>query len=361
METSSAETIALQSLSAAELERSVASSAGERKTRPVFVMGCHRSGTNLLYDTLLSAGGFAVYRGYLPVYKMLIPRFGNFADRNNRQKAAKAWVRSQGFRRSGLDADRLIGKVVEECRSGGDFIRLVMNDIAFSQNAARWAVYDPDNLLHIPSIKADIPEALFVHIIRDGRDVALSLRQMGGFKPFPWNRQGKGLLPTALYWEWMVRNGRRHGLRIPGDYLEVRYEELVLEPQATLRMLADFLDHDLDYGRISESRLGSLRKSNSSFSDEADRLRPVNRWKEKLSEPEVESVEGLIGEYLEELGYPLSLPQNTQAGLRNKCMRASYFNLLNTKLWLKTRTPLGRLASLQPLGLSDSLESAEAE
>src|SRR5579872_1636455 len=44
-----------------------------RSQCPVFVMGCHRSGTNFLYDTLLSAGGFAIYRGYLPVYKILTP------------------------------------------------------------------------------------------------------------------------------------------------------------------------------------------------------------------------------------------------------------------------------------------------
>src|SRR6266404_9206815 len=58
----------------------------DRSRRPVFVMGCHRSGTNLLYDTLLSAGGFAVYRGYLPVYKLLIPRVGRLDKLENRKK-----------------------------------------------------------------------------------------------------------------------------------------------------------------------------------------------------------------------------------------------------------------------------------
>src|SRR5277367_4590312 len=105
-------------------------SAIERKTRPVFVIGCHRSGTNLLYDTLLSAGGFAVYRGYLPVYKMLIPRFGSLARPDNRKRAVEAWVRSKGFRRSGIDAEQLTLKMLDECRTGGDFIRIVMSQIA---------------------------------------------------------------------------------------------------------------------------------------------------------------------------------------------------------------------------------------
>src|SRR5450432_1399770 len=105
----------------------------ERSRRPVFVMGCHRSGTNLLYDNLLSAGGFAVYRGYLPVYKILIPRFGNFDMLENRKRMMEIWLRSKGFRRSGLDAQELTGKVLEECKTGGDFIRIMMDEVARRQ------------------------------------------------------------------------------------------------------------------------------------------------------------------------------------------------------------------------------------
>jgi hypothetical protein len=330
----------------------------ERKARPVFVMGCHRSGTNLLYDTLLSAGGFAVYRGYLPVYKMLIPRFGSLARRDNRSRMMQAWVRSKGFRRSGLDGAQLTTRVLEECRSGGDFIRIVMGEIAHSQNATRWAVYDPDNVLYIPRIKADVPEALFIHIIRDGRDVALSLDKMGGFKPLPWNRHAKGLLPTALYWEWMVRKGRQHGLRVPTDYFEVRYEELVSDQRATLKALGEFLEHDLDYHRIQNASLGSLCEPNSSFCEEDHQRSPIDRWQEKLSDRDVTSVEAMVGDCLEELGYRLSSP-GTAPGFLEKCRRAFYFSLLNTKLWMKTRTPAGRLANLEAMELFD--EPMEAQ
>src|SRR6202167_448011 len=79
----------------------------ERKNRPVFVIGCHRSGTNLLYDTLLSAGGFAIYRGYLPVYKMLIPRFGSLENPHSRKKIVDTWMRSKGFVRAGVEAGPL--------------------------------------------------------------------------------------------------------------------------------------------------------------------------------------------------------------------------------------------------------------
>jgi len=328
---------------------------------PVFVVGCHRSGTNFLYDILLSAGGFAVYRGYLPIYKMLIPRFGSPAKFESRKKIMGTWLRSKGFRRSGLDPVRLTAKVMNECRTGGDFIRITMHEIARQQGARRWAVYDPDNVVHVPTIKRDIPEALFIHIIRDGRDIAVSLRKMGGFQPLPWDRGPRGLLATALYWEWMVRNGQRNGRSIPADYIEVRYEDLVSQPRRTLQTLSQFLDHDLDFDRLQNVCLGRLRPSNSSFLDEGCHENPVNRWKNRLSEKEISSLEALVGGLLEELGYSLSMPQEQrERGLREKWMRAIYPAFLNSKLWLKHNTALGKLANLSTLELTDSVPPTSA-
>jgi hypothetical protein len=330
----------------------------ERSRRPVFVVGCHRSGTNLLYDTLLSSGGFAVYRGYLPIYKMLIPRFGQLNKIENRKRIIEVWLRSKGFRRSGLDARQLTGKLLENCKTGGDFIRITMDEIARNQNAVRWAVYDPDNVLHMARIRADIPEALFIHIIRDGRDIALSLKKMGGFQPLPWDRgESRSLLATASYWEWMVRRGRSYGSRIPGEYMEIHYEELVGEPRATMKKLGQFLDHDLDYERIQSTGLGRLSESNSSFRGEvaqATQMNPVYRWKNKLLREEIAALEALAGTCLEELGYKLITPQKERRpALRERWMRAVYPSFLSAKLWLKIQTPAGRLASLSELELMD--------
>jgi hypothetical protein len=104
-------------------------------------MGCHRSGTNLLYDMLLSAGGFAIYRGFLPVYETLIPRFGSLKERRNRKNLLQTWVRSEGFRRTSMDAEPLCSRMLNDCRSGGDF------------NASLW----------IPSPKArTVPAGLYM-------------------------------------------------------------------------------------------------------------------------------------------------------------------------------------------------------
>ncbi len=332
-------------------------SLSDRKHAPVFVMGCHRSGTNLLYDMLLSSGGFAIYRGFLPIYKILIPRFGSMGNRANREKILATWLRSKGFRRTGLDAHQLSARILNECRSGGDFIRIVMNTIAENQQVQRWAVYDPDNVLHVERVKRDIPNALFVHIIRDGRDIALSLKKMGGFTPLPWDRgQTDSLVATSLYWKWMVHQGRAHGRKFPADYIEIRYEDLVTSPHETLGRLGIFLDHDLEYDRIQRTGLGRLSETNSSFREEGGRgkLNPLGRWKERLAQTDVAAIEGTVGDCLEENGYELSLPESERhCGMRQLGMRRMYPAFLGGKLWLKLHTPVGRLANMSALELED--------
>jgi Sulfotransferase family len=310
---------------------------------------------------LLSAGGFAVYRGYLPIYKMLIPHFGSMENDDSRRKIIATWLQSKGFQRSGLDAQELSAQLAN-CHNGGNFIRIVMESVARQQGAPRWAVYDPDNVLYLPDIKADLPEALFVHIIRDGRDIAVSLKKMGEFRPVPWNRKPASLEATALYWRWMVQSGRKNGSLFPDDYFEVRYEDLVTAPETTLQNIGRFLGQSLDYRQIERNKVGSLRESNSSFgqSGVSGESNPVFRWKKVLAREQVATLEALVGDCLQESGYELSLnEQERRPDFRDVCMRTLYPRLLDAKLWLKTNTPAGSLSDLSALELGEESEDSD--
>ena len=306
---------------------------------------------------LLSAGGFAIYRGFLPIYKILIPRFGSMKSRAHRERILETWLHSKGFRRTGLDAGQLSASILNQCRTGGDFIRVVMGAVAQSQQAERWAMYDPDNVLHVERVKREIPNALFVHIIRDGRDIALSLKKMGGFTPLPWDRDQTGsLVATALYWEWMVHQGRAHGRKFPADYIEIHFEDLIGNPHETLDKLGGFLDHDLDYDRIQRAGLGRLSETNSSFREEGakEKINPLGRWKERMAHADVAAIEATVGECLQENGYELSLPAaERRRSLRHSWMRGIYPVFLGGKLWLKLHTPVGRLADMSALELEE--------
>ena len=192
--------------------------------------------------------------------------------------------------------------------------------------------------------------------MRDGRDIALSLMKMGGFRPFPWSSKARGLLETAVYWEWTVRKGQHYGRMFPDSYLEVHYEELVKDPKKALASVSQFIDQELDYEQILQGGVGRLKESNASFLGEPElaRQNPVNRWKERLSHDQVVAIEALVGGCLEDLGYPLTTdPIERKPGVRAKLMRAFYMNFLAGKLWAKQRTPVGRFSNMSVLDLDD--------
>src|SRR5215470_18250300 len=146
---------------------------------PVFVLGCPRSGTTVLYHMLLSAGNFALYRAESNVFSVLQPRFGNLRSESNRRELLRYWLKSKLFQVSELDAAVMQEKVLRDCQNAGIFLRVFMEEIARAQGVKRWADCTPDHLLYMREIKCEIPDALFVHIIRDGRDVALSYAKQG--------------------------------------------------------------------------------------------------------------------------------------------------------------------------------------
>jgi hypothetical protein len=327
-----------------------------RSKAPVFVIGCHRSGTALLYDSLLSAGGFPLYHASPYVHTGLLRMSGNPSVRRNRERLLQLWLRSKGFRRTGLAPDDLRSKILDECSSGGDFLRIVMGELARRARVRRWVVRDCDNIMYMPSIKREIPDALFVHVVRDGRDAALSMRKQHGAPPRLWARD-RELLVWALLWQWTVRKGRRYGQQFPADYIEVRYEDLVQHPEKTLSVLGEYLDHDLEYGRIQRAAMGHVVSPNTVWKEEsgAGAFNPVNRWKTKLTPAEIHALEALIGDCLQEFAYPLSTERESSARLDMdlRLMRSFYPRYFDVKLFLQSKTLVGRLAKGTRLELVD--------
>src|SRR5258708_20945199 len=266
---------------------------------------------------------------------------------SDRKRLMEVWVRSMLFRVSGLDAADITAKVVADCRNGGDFLRIVMQEVARNQGVERWADCTPHHLLSMKEIKRQIPDALFIHIIRDGRDVVLSYLKQGWVHPLPWDR-GEELGVAGLYWKWIVSKGRESGRELGSDYREVRFEDLVANPQVVLGRLGEFVNHDLDFRRIQQAGIGSVSEPNSSFDIEPDGdIAPVGRWKTKMSAQELADFEALAGDLLEELSYPLGSLGAARSTFRDARLRATYLSLSEIKQWLKARTPLGRLVRLK--------------
>ena len=342
--------------------KTVKISRKQRHNAPVFVLGSPRSGTTLLYDMLLSAGGFAVYLAESNVFNLLVPRFGDLRSRANRERLLEAWLHSKLFLCSGLDAQHIERRILEECQDAGDFLRIFMGEICQMQGQDRWAENSPEAMLYLPLIKQLIPDALIVHIIRDGRDVACSLGKMRYIRPFPWEER-HSLIGCGLYWEWIVQQGRRFGQLAGPDYIEVRFEDLVARPEDALDQIGRFIDQPLDYKTIQRVAYGAVRKPNTSFAGQVSsaRFNPVGRWKKTFSPDELLRFERILGNTLREFGYALATngPEMGQdlATINLRLLHRIYFA---AKLWGKNNAVLRAIRPTMAASDLDEIVHAEA-
>ena len=166
----------------------------------------------------------------------------------------------------------------------------------------------------------------------------------------------------AIFWRWIVSKGRRHGRDLGGDYMEVHYEELVQNPQETLAKIGHFIDHDLEYERIQQVALGSVHNPNSSFRGDGNEAEAntIGRWKRMFDTSQVRDIEASIGHLLVDTGYRLETStQNSHSSLAVRLMNIVYPVYFDLKLWLKSDTPLARMADKRRMGKPESASAQE--
>jgi sulfotransferase family protein len=174
----------------------------------------------------------------------------------------------------------------------------------------------------IGTLHALWPHARFVHLVRDGRDVCMSIlnwkkadRALGRFSTW-----GEDQVTTAaLWWEWHVRLGREDGGSLaPKLYHEVRYETLVSEPEETCAALCDFLGLPYDDAML---KFHEGRTKMKPGLDAKKAWLPITSglrdWRTQMPAEDLERFEAAAGDLLEELGYPRVVPDPPQEKLEN--------------------------------------------
>ena len=184
-----------------------------------------------------------------------------------------------------------------------------------AQNKARTGDKTPGYVFTMQHIQALLPEAHFIHVLRDPRDTAMSWRKT-------WFAPSQDYAVLGQYWRQNVEAGRRlaQGLR---RYLEVRFEDLVLQPEVELKRLSDYLALPyepgmLDSGARGQARLARLQgrmhaDGRMIARDERTRIHVnltrspmaerVEAWRREMSDAERRQVESGAGPLLRELGY----------------------------------------------------------
>ncbi|HXH02184.1 MAG TPA: sulfotransferase [Candidatus Competibacteraceae bacterium] len=313
---------------------------------PVFIVGAARSGTTLVYSLLLSSGVFPLYEAETHLLESC-PRYGSLDDEANFARLMADWLGSKQFARSRLDAEQFRAVARRHRGSCAELLGCFMACIAERQGKQRWVEKTPAHVFHLATLARAFPDARFVHVIRDGRDVALSKRKMGWIEGRDPLRQ---LLHGALQWQAAVRAGRAAGRRLGERYLELRYEDLTEQPEAAIAQLAHFIEAPLSLEAVRDSSVVALGRGNTAFGENMRGVsrQATQRWRRGLSAEEVWALERVVGPTLTALGYELGSvqPQSPVApGWRWRLYGEFYGARLALRRLLKHHTPLGRLST----------------
>jgi hypothetical protein len=275
----------------------------------VFVVGAPRSGTTLLKRVLDAHPELAITKETHWITQLLEGERAVSPEAPVSPELLSRLLTHKRFARLGLDPAKLERLMARD--GFGSYARLVTTVFnLYGEERGKPLVGDktPRYVRHIPTLHGLWPRARFVHLIRDGRDVCLSVRnwdkdkrmvtRFSAFEEDP-------VSTTALWWEQLVRLGREAGAELPVElYQEVRYEALVADPAGECHKLCDFLGLPYD-DRMLRFHEGRTKDDPTLTAKQA--WRPITpglrNWRTEMTGDDLERFEAVAGDLLDELGY----------------------------------------------------------
>jgi hypothetical protein len=274
----------------------------------VFFVGSPRSGTTLLQRLTDAHPELAVIHETLWIARHYERRKALTPEGFVTPKLVDKLLREPRFVRLGIDRAELESLLDGGGRSYSDFVSGIFDLYGRSRGKRLVGDKSPGYVRALPTLHGLWPQARFVHLIRDGRDVALSalswrkadkvFREFSGYADDPWTT-------AALWWERSVRLGREAASTLPPSlYDEVRYEALVADPEAECRRLCAFLGLRYDGAML---RFHEGRTTSDAALPSKRRWLPPTRglrdWRTEMPADAVERFEAAAGALLDELGY----------------------------------------------------------
>lgn len=269
--------------------------------RPFFILGAGRSGTSLLSRMLNQHPNLAVppeshlYSTFHPWRRY----YGNLASPQNRADLVADMIASAALRdwSPRLRADEVLSHIDGE--DFGAVVDGVMRAWAAKRGKGRWGEKTPKHVRYWKQIRADFIGSPVIHVVRDGRDVALSMIN-ARFGP-------KSIYSCAKGWrEYLEQMGDVRDSLSPGLFLEIRYEDLLQNTERVLQETCDFLEES-----YAPEMLAYYHDASPYPTDVRNRenlAKPVivenmRKWRSRMTKDEVRVFEAVAGDCLDRYGY----------------------------------------------------------
>lgn len=284
-----------------------------------FVVGMNRSGTTLLRMMLDAHPDLTI-----PPETHFVPALIKACKQDGAtpESALEAMKSAREWGDFEISDEEMLGRLraLPSLRPG-PAVRAFYEIYAERQGKPRYGEKTPTYVERMKLIQRALPEAHFVHVIRDGRDVALSVL----------DRTVRELTAgdIARRWRKKVLQARDDAPALE-HYMEIRYEDLILETEPTLQRVCDFCRLDwrddlLRYHERSADRLQEMARAlpgggrsqeltvERRLATHAMTTKPpsadrVQRWRKQMSEQQRLDFEERAGDLLADLGYPVGEP-----------------------------------------------------
>jgi len=276
---------------------------------PIFIVGAPRSGTTLFQYMLRSHPNISLPTGeshfFIPLLRNA-DSFGNLDEVKNIKKVLEAmYTQSADFLDTDIhgisfDIDRLANEFKQEGRNSiAAIISGLFEKNAKGEGKQRWGDKTPYYVLHMKTILTMFPNAQFIHLIRDGRDCALSMfdreHDFGVYNTFF----------AAKYWEIYIELGRQMGKELGNKiYHEIRYEDLIDNPKKIMQGVCEFLNEPYSDDLVNFKKSGEAGKT--PLLQQPIQNSNKEKWRSKMTAKQIALFEGAVGKTLKECGYPLT-------------------------------------------------------
>lgn len=267
-----------------------------------FVVGSARSGTTLLRLILNTHGGIAVP----PESRFIVELHPEDDHEVEVEPLLAALAAHKRFQAWDLPIDSARAELEgRRAASYAEVMEAAYKAYAGARSKTAWGDKTPRYIEHIPLLAHLWPASRFIHLVRDGRNVALSYAEV----PFGPNN----VAHAGELWKRRVTAGLTAGRALgAGRYLEVSYEQLVADPRSQVADICDFIglgfeSEMLDYRERSRDEvLPRAAQYNPRLTEGP--LAEARSWQEQMPESSVEIFEAVAGDLLSDLGYPRRYP-----------------------------------------------------
>jgi hypothetical protein len=314
---------------------------------PVIVLGVGRSGTTLLRVMLDRSSELAI-----PYETFFVPQL---AHRHGRRPQLDEFVDDLGRLRTLYDwgiTPEDIRPRLRERMTTREAIAAIFETYAERQGKPRWGDKTPLYMQQLPLLERLFPDAVWIHLLRDGRDAALSFLELPmGFSGKTWAHP-RTVPQFAARWRTEILAARRLGRHAGDRYLELRYEDLVAEPERELHLVCEHASlpwepEMLDHTRISDA--ANMPEHRNLAQPPTPGLRD---WRSQMGREDALAFEQVAGDILRSSGYELLEPEAKSPTTRGRLELARFQALSGSwnataaayqrsPLWRRTHPPLG--------------------